>query len=85
MSVADFRSDTVTRPSPAMLAAMAEAEVGDDVLGHDPTTLALEQEAARVLGEARAPGRERRFSFNAFAGRERTVDPANHRPGPLTP
>ena len=49
--VADFRSDTVTRPTPAMLAAMATAELGDDVLGHDPTTLALEQEAARVLGK----------------------------------
>ena len=48
---ADFRSDTVTRPTPAMLAAMAEAEVGDDVLGHDPTTQALEEDAARIVGK----------------------------------
>ncbi|MEA3117784.1 MAG: threonine aldolase, partial [Paraburkholderia sp.] len=33
----DFRSDTVTRPSPAMREVMAAAEVGDDVLGDDPT------------------------------------------------
>lgn len=51
MSTADFRSDTVTRPTPAMRAAMASAEVDDDVLGHDPTTEALEREAARLLGK----------------------------------
>jgi threonine aldolase len=50
----DFRSDTVTRPTPAMRRAMAEAPVDDDVLGHDPTTLALEQEAARLLGKESA-------------------------------
>lgn len=48
---ADFRSDTVTRPTPEMRAAMAAAEVDDDVLGHDPTTEALEREAARLLGK----------------------------------
>ena len=52
--IADFRSDTVTRPTPAMRRAMAAAEVDDDVLGHDPTTLALEQEAARLLGKESA-------------------------------
>ena len=51
---ADFRSDTVTRPTPTMRRAMAEADVDDDVLGHDPTTLALEQEAARLLGKESA-------------------------------
>jgi threonine aldolase len=51
MSVADFRSDTVTRPTPAMLEAMAQAELGDDVLGHDPTTQRLEEEAARITGK----------------------------------
>jgi threonine aldolase len=51
---ADFRSDTVTRPTPAMRRAMAEAEVDDDVLGHDPTTLALEQEGARLTGKEAA-------------------------------
>lgn len=49
--IADFRSDTVTRPTPAMLAAMAAADVGDDVLGHDPTTQRLEQEAASIVGK----------------------------------
>ena len=38
----DLRSDTVTRPSPAMLAAMTAAEVGDDVWGDDPTVLRLQ-------------------------------------------
>jgi threonine aldolase len=52
--VADFRSDTVTRPTPAMRRAMAEAEVDDDVLGHDPTTQALEREAATLLGKEAA-------------------------------
>jgi len=53
-AVADFRSDTVTRPTPAMRKAMAEAEVDDDVLGHDPTTLALEMEGARLTGKEAA-------------------------------
>jgi len=43
----DFRSDTVTRPGPGMRAAMASAEVGDDVLGDDPTVIALEEVTAR--------------------------------------
>ncbi len=51
---ADFRSDTVTRPTPAMRRAMAEAEVDDDVLGHDPTTVTLEFEAAKLLGKEAA-------------------------------
>ncbi|MGH7531594.1 MAG: threonine aldolase family protein [Gemmatimonadales bacterium] len=46
----DLRSDTVTRPSPAMRRAMAEAEVGDDVLDGDPTTRRLEQRVAELLG-----------------------------------
>ena len=46
----DFRSDTVTRPGPGMRAAMAAAEVGDDVLGDDPTVIALEAEVAELLG-----------------------------------
>ena len=46
----DLRSDTVTRPSAPMRAAMAAAEVGDDVFGDDPTVLALEQRAAELLG-----------------------------------
>ncbi|MCR6486975.1 aminotransferase class I/II-fold pyridoxal phosphate-dependent enzyme [Amycolatopsis sp. OK19-0408] len=46
----DFRSDTVTRPDDVMRAAMASAEVGDNVLEHDPTIAALEERAAHVLG-----------------------------------
>lgn len=54
MQVSDFRSDTVTRPSPAMRAAMLAAEVGDDVLDGDPTVRALERAAAERLGKERA-------------------------------
>jgi threonine aldolase len=46
----DLRSDTVTLPSPAMRRAMAEAELGDDVFGEDPTVRALEERAAELLG-----------------------------------
>lgn len=46
----DLRSDTVTRPTPAMRSAMAGAEVGDDVFGEDPETNALEREVADLLG-----------------------------------
>jgi threonine aldolase len=53
-SVIDLRSDTVTKPSPAMRAAMAEAEVGDDVYGEDPTVNCLEREAARIAGKEAA-------------------------------
>ncbi|MDA8207153.1 MAG: aminotransferase class I/II-fold pyridoxal phosphate-dependent enzyme, partial [Thermaerobacter sp.] len=48
----DLRSDTVTRPSAAMRRAMAEAEVGDDVYGEDPTVNRLEQTLAELLGKA---------------------------------
>ncbi len=46
----DLRSDTVTRPTARMRAAMAEAEVGDDVYGEDPTVNALEARAAEIFG-----------------------------------
>jgi threonine aldolase len=46
----DFRSDTITQPSDAMREAMAQAEVGDDVFGEDPSINALEAEAARIFG-----------------------------------
>src|SRR4030042_416101 len=49
MPLIDLRSDTVTHPSPAMRAAMAAAEVGDDVFGDDPTVNALEERAAALL------------------------------------
>ena len=50
----DFRSDTVTRPTPAMRQAMAEAEVGDDVLEVDPTVAKLQEEAAQLFGREAA-------------------------------
>ncbi len=54
MSVIDLRSDTVTQPSPAMRRAMAEAEVGDDVYGEDPTVNRLEALTAEMLGKEAA-------------------------------
>src|ERR1043165_4683354 len=45
----DLRSDTVTRPTPAMRRAMAEAEVGDDVYGEDPTVNRLQDRAAEIF------------------------------------
>jgi threonine aldolase len=50
----DLRSDTVTKPTPAMRRAMAEAEVGDDVYGEDPTVNLLEAKAAKVAGKEAA-------------------------------
>ncbi|WP_166355308.1 threonine aldolase family protein [Phytoactinopolyspora limicola] len=46
----DLRSDTVTRPTPGMLAAMSAAETGDDVYGEDPSAIALEERVAAMLG-----------------------------------
>lgn len=51
MKLIDLRSDTVTRPTAQMRAAMAAAEVGDDVLGEDPTVRELEDRAAELLGK----------------------------------
>ncbi|MBI1810194.1 MAG: PLP-dependent transferase, partial [Gemmatimonadetes bacterium] len=50
----DLRSDTVTKPVPGMRRAMADAEVGDDVLDGDPTTRRLEERVAAMLGTERA-------------------------------
>jgi threonine aldolase len=50
----DLRSDTLTRPTPEMRRAMAEAEVGDDVYGEDPTVNALESRAAQIFGKEAA-------------------------------
>jgi threonine aldolase len=50
----DLRSDTVTKPTPAMRRAMADAEVGDDVLDGDPTVNALQERVASMLGKERA-------------------------------
>ncbi len=48
--IADLRSDTVTKPTPGMLEAMMNAEVGDDVFGEDPTIKKLEEKCAKLLG-----------------------------------
>jgi len=50
----DLRSDTVTKPTPAMRRAMAEADVGDDVYGEDPTVNRLERRAAEIVGKEAA-------------------------------
>jgi threonine aldolase len=50
----DLRSDTVTKPNSAMRKAMAEAEVGDDVFGEDPTVNALQEKVAKLLGKETA-------------------------------
>ncbi len=50
MKMIDLRSDTVTRPTPAMLEAMTKAAVGDDVFSEDPTVNALEEKAAAFFG-----------------------------------
>ena len=52
--VIDLRSDTVTQPTPAMRQAMAEAELGDDVYGEDPTVRRLEEMAAERMGKEAA-------------------------------
>jgi len=54
MPIVDMRSDTVTRPTDAMWDAMRSAELGDDVLGDDPTVLKLESLAASMLGKEAA-------------------------------
>jgi len=54
MTLVDLRSDTVTRPDPAMRRAMAEAEVGDDVYGEDPSINALEEHVAQMFGHPAA-------------------------------
>ena len=54
IDIVDLRSDTVTRPSAAMRRAMAEAEVGDDVYGEDPTVNRLQERAAEIFGREAA-------------------------------
>src|SRR6266487_3794466 len=52
--IIELRSDTFTRPTPGMRAAMAAAEVGDDVFGEDPTVNRLEEKVAALLGKEAA-------------------------------
>ena len=54
MKTIDLRSDTVTQPTPAMREAMAQAAVGDDVYGEDPTILRLQEMSAELLGKEAA-------------------------------
>lgn len=54
MDTIDLRSDTITRPTPAMCMAMANAEVGDDVFGEDPSVNRLEEMAADLMGKPAA-------------------------------
>ena len=55
MKFIDFRSDTVTEPTPEMLDAMSNALVGDDIYGDDPTVNKLQEIAARVMGKEKYP------------------------------
>ena len=52
--IINLTSDTLTKPTPAMLDAMMHAEVGDDVFGQDPTTKALEKKMADMFGHEAA-------------------------------
>jgi threonine aldolase len=54
MKLIDLRSDTVTKPTPAMRRAMAEAEVGDDVYGEDPTVNRLQEHVAELFAREAA-------------------------------
>ena len=54
MRIVDLRSDTLTQPTPSMRHAMANAEVGDDVFGEDPSVNRLEEMAAEILDKAAA-------------------------------
>ena len=72
-SLYDFRSDTVTRPTAAMLQAMLKAPTGDDVFGDDPTVLALESETAALLGKGRRSSSRRARALKDHA-ELRTID-----------
>jgi threonine aldolase len=81
----DLRSDTVTKPSPAMRRAMAEAEVGDDVYGEDPTVRALERRTAELLGKEAAlfvpsgtMANQIAIGVHAGPGDELLCDPSAH-------
>ncbi|HFB67683.1 MAG TPA: low specificity L-threonine aldolase, partial [Calditrichae bacterium] len=50
----DYRSDTITKPTPEMRKVMAEAEVGDDVFGDDPTVNRLQERVAELTGKEAA-------------------------------
>ena len=83
--VADFRSDTVTRPTQRMIDAMASAPVGDDVYRDDPTVNALEEDAADVTGKQAAVyvptgtmGNQLAIMFHTNPGEEVLANGASH-------
>ncbi|GAB3454220.1 low-specificity L-threonine aldolase [Streptomonospora sediminis] len=80
----DLRSDTLTRPTPGMRRAMAEAEVGDDVFGEDPTVRALEEETAALLGKEAAlyvPSGHMANQIAVYAATRRGDEVWTHRDG----
>ncbi|HXV70252.1 MAG TPA: GntG family PLP-dependent aldolase [Acidimicrobiia bacterium] len=83
--LADFRSDTVTRPTPAMFEAMASAPLGDDVYHDDPTVLALEEESAEATGKEAAiyvptgtMGNQLSIMFHTKPGEEVLANGSSH-------
>ena len=81
----DLRSDTVTKPTPAMRAAMAAAEVGDDVHGEDPTINRLEARAAEIFGReaglflpSGTMGNQTAIRLNTQHGQEVICDARSH-------
>lgn len=83
--IADFRSDTVTRPTAEMLGAMATAPLGDDVYGDDPTANALEEESAEVVGKEAGVfvptgtmGNQLSIMFHTSPGEEVLAHEASH-------
>lgn len=83
--VADFRSDTVTRPTRTMYEAMASAPLGDDVYHDDPSVLALEEEAATAVGKEAAVfvptgtmGNQLAIMFHTSPGEEVLVNGGSH-------
>jgi threonine aldolase len=83
--VADFRSDTVTRPTAEMLEAMANAPLGDDVYHDDPTVNALEEDAAAIMGKEAAVfvptgtmGNQLAIMFHTNPGEEVLANAAIH-------
>ncbi len=84
-ALVDLRSDTVTRPTPAMRRAMFEAEVGDDVFREDPTVNALEERAAEISGKEAAlfvpsgtMGNQAAIAVHTTPGHEVIVEDRSH-------
>ena len=85
MRLIDLRSDTVTRPTPSMRRAMAEAEVGDDVYGEDPTINRLQERAAELFGKEAAlfvptgsMGNQIAVKLHTRAGEEVVIEERGH-------